>query len=368
MTCAEAVAREAGAGFRTIGFSDLHDRAQLFAEELGKPILVAGRQIDVHPHAASKCHFEQRDEKSAIRAIVVGEEFSGAGQFLNRREEALQPRRVVEIRRHVADLSKDLRQGRPTQAILAHAQIDQEQLGFAHVGSKLRRERAANVGGRRECADDERERRGHALFLAVFPPHRAHGHGVLAHRNGDAEGRGQLFANGADGVVEAGVLAGMTGGRHPVGRQLDLADVADGRAGDVGDGLADRQADRGRGVEQRDRRAFAHGHGLAGEGVVAGGGHRGVGHRHLPRPDHLVARDESRDRAVADGDEEGLVRHRGQAQHARDGLAQIDTRGGERLLRDSCALDVANHLGRLAQEHRQRHVDGLVAEVRIRDR
>ena len=34
--------------------------------------------------------------------------------------------------------------------------------------------------------------------------------------------------------------------------------------------------------------------------------------------------DEAVDRAVADGDEEGLVGHGGQAQHARDGLAQVD--------------------------------------------
>ena len=42
-----------------------------------------------------------------------------------------------------------------------------------------------------------------------------------------------------------------------------------------------------------------------------------VGHRHLPRPHHLVARAEAADRPVADRDEERLVGDRRRAQHAR---------------------------------------------------
>ena len=40
---------------------------------------------------------------------MVGEELPGAGQFLNRGEKTLESSRLVEIRRNVADLAKDLR-------------------------------------------------------------------------------------------------------------------------------------------------------------------------------------------------------------------------------------------------------------------
>ena len=51
----------------------------------------------------------------------------------------------------------------------------------------------------------------------------------------------------------------------------------------VGQRLAHREAARGRRVEQRHRRALAHRHGLAGEGLEAERGHAHVAHRHLPR-------------------------------------------------------------------------------------
>ena len=91
-------------------------------------------------------------------------------------------------------------------------------------------------------------------------------------------------------VVQARVLAGVAGRRHPVGRQLHVAEARDGRRGDVGERLGHRHARRGGRVQQRQRRALAHRHRLAGVAVVAGGGDGGVGHRHLPGPHHLVAR------------------------------------------------------------------------------
>ena len=57
----------------------------------------------------------------------------------------------------------------------------------------------------------------------------------------------------------------------------------DRRRGEVGERLADGHARRGRRVEQRERRALAHRHRLAGVAVVARGGDRRVGDRHLPR-------------------------------------------------------------------------------------
>ena len=66
--------------------------------------------------------------------------------------------------------------------------------------------------------------------------------------------------------------------------------------------------------EHRHRRALAHGHGFAAVTVVAAQADRDVGHRHLPRSHHLIAADHSADRAIADGDQKGLVGNRRQAQ------------------------------------------------------
>ena len=58
----ETVAGEASAYFADIGFADLHDRAQLFAEKLRERIPRGGRKGDVETSATRKRHFEQRDE------------------------------------------------------------------------------------------------------------------------------------------------------------------------------------------------------------------------------------------------------------------------------------------------------------------
>ena len=60
--------------------------------------------------------------------------------------------------------------------------------------------------------------------------------------------------------------------------------------------------------------------------LVIGDGDRHIADRNLPGADELVAADEAADGAVADGDEESLVRDGRQAQHAIGRLAQIDAR------------------------------------------
>ena len=91
--------------------------------------------------AAGERHLDQGDEQAAVGAVVVGEDLAVGRQLLDGREESLQARRLVEIRRHVADLAEDLGQGRAAQAVLAGAEIDEQQLGLAHVRAQLRRER-----------------------------------------------------------------------------------------------------------------------------------------------------------------------------------------------------------------------------------
>ena len=144
-----------------------------------------------------------------------------------------------------------------------------------------------------------------------------------------------------------------------------MADVDDGRRGDVRDGFRHRHPGGRCGVEQRRRRALSDGHGLAGVGLEVGAGDGGVGHRNLPRAHHLVPSDQSRHGAIADGDEEGLVSHRGELQHASGGLDGVDSAGLERPPLGREVVGAAGHPGWLAQNQRQRYVDGTVSEVGV---
>ena len=98
---------------------------------------------------------------------------------------------------------------------------------------------------------------------------------------------------------------------------------------------------------------------------IVGRGHAAVRHRHLPRAHHLVAGDHAADRAVADGDEEGLVGDCRETQHAPQRLARIETRRVEGLGRRCETLHITGHARRLAEQHLDGHVDRRVAELRI---
>ena len=98
---------------------------------------------------------------------------------------------------------------------------------------------------------------------------------------------------------------------------------------------------------------------------IVGRGHAAVRHRHLPRARHLVAGDHAADRAVTDGDEEGLVGDRREAQHAAQRLARIEARRVEGLGRGCETLHIAGHARRLAEQHLEGHIDRRLCELRI---
>ena len=88
---------------------------------------------------------------------------------------------------------------------------------------------------------------------------------------------------------------------------------------DVRDRLSDRDATRGRRVEERDGRPFAERHRLSGRARVTRSRDGDVANRHLPGPDQRIAADHAADAAIADRDQEALVRDGRQAQEARQG-------------------------------------------------
>ena len=169
------------------------------------------------------------------------------------------------------------------------------------------------------------------------------------------------------GGVEIGPVAGNRGCGHPIGGEVDLAEVADLRGGEIGECFADRET-RGRGgVVDRHGRALAHREGFAGVDIKRRGSHRAVGDGHLPRADHLVAADEAGDATVADGDEKRFVGDGRVREHAARGLEQGDAAEIEPVEGAREGRVGARHARRLAEENFKREIDGLVLEMRILD-
>jgi hypothetical protein len=80
-----------------------------------------------------------------------------------------------------------------------------------------------------------------------------------------------------------------------------------------------------------------------------------------------ITRTKPAHRAVADGDEESLVRHRRMAQHAVSGVLQVHIVERELVPRARQTNHVAQHLRRLAEDHLQVHVHRRVPELRVLD-
>ena len=157
----------------------------------------------------------------------------------------------------------------------------------------------------------------------------------------------------------------MTGGGHPVCRELDLAQAADVGSREIGDCLANGHATRRRPIDQGQRRALAHRKGFTNKGVETHCRHGHISHRHLPRPDHLVACCHAANAAVTNGDQKVLRGHAGQAQDAPRRFLQLDRFNVQCRQLGLYASGVAMHARRLTQQHFHWHVDGQIAEVII---
>ena len=224
--------------------------------------------------------------------------------------------RVIEVGCLIADLVVDLGEGAAAESVLACTERSSNESTLSLLlSSGVAVSRDVFDAGK---AGDKKAERGDLLvfFVGAVFPGGAHGHGVFADGDADAEGGGIAHADRANDVEEVGVLALFSGSDHPVGGELAIADVASMRCGEVGEAFADGNAAGGGRVEDSEWRAFTDGHRFAGGGIHRRSGYGDVGDRGLPGADHLVARDHAGDAAVGDGDEEGLVRN-GEAGHGR---------------------------------------------------
>ena len=338
----------------------LHDRAELLGEQRARARRRRSRRARCRGRSAPANAISQqrrrtgrrrsgRDRRAACRRAC--------SSWIAAKKRA-QARGIVEVGRRVAELRRTTcASAEPPRRLRPRAEIDRAAARCRRVERELRRQRAAHVArpARTPTTISDtgavtllraRRRRRHA---------RAHRQRVLADRNRDAERRAQLHADRAHRVVQRGVLARLAGGGHPVRRQLDVAERCDRRGGEVGDRLADRHARRRRRVEQRERRALAHRHRLAGVAVEVGERDRAVGDRHLPRADHLVARDQAADGAIADGDRGTSCRRRSGSRSTRYAASRsVDARRGRAAARRARRASTSRvHPRRLAEQHRR---------------
>ncbi len=248
-----------------------------------------------------------------------------------------------------------MRQHRSAQAVLALPEVNQDQAGVALIRFQLWRQRAAYIFNRRKGGDDQRNGGDDLAFFPVLRPAGTHGQRVFPNRDGQTNLLAQL-ADGGNGVIQRRVLAGFAAGRHPVGGQFDMLKLGHRRGRQVGDGLGHRHpARRGR-IDHGQRRALTHGHGFTAITFVVRQRDGAIGHRHLPRPNHLVSRGQAAHCTVTNGDQEGFVSHGRVAQNAQRGRFQCHAHGIDWRLHAGQTLNVAQHARRLAEDDVHRHV------------
>ena len=278
--------------------------------------------IEGHTLAPRESHLRHSGQQAAVAAVVVGQNFSVRAQGVDRLHQGDQVGRLVQVRHFMAHLVQGLSQDAGAHAVFATPQVHQNQAPVFHR-LKLRRERAAHIGQAGKGRDDQGDRRADFFSLSILLPLRAHGQRVFAHRNRNAQGRAQLHADGAHGGIQRRVFARFAASGHPIGRELDARQV-DGRSQQVGDRLGNSHAARGRRIDDGQRRALAHGHGLARKAMKVGQSHGAIGHRHLPGTDHLVAVAQAAHAAIANRDQKAFGGHCRMRQHVGDGLLQGD--------------------------------------------
>ena len=173
--------------------ADLQHRTQFLAEEHGEQAIeqpaieefgsafqpvdvvhqrVVAQGVDIERNAAMRRerHLADGGEQAAVRTIVIREDQAGFVEPLDCRKETTKHVGIRIRRRTGGERRKHLGQRGAAQAILACAQIDQQQFGLACVTNQLRGEAPTHVGAGRESGDDQGQRRDHLLGLAVLAP------------------------------------------------------------------------------------------------------------------------------------------------------------------------------------------------------
>ncbi len=334
---------------------DLQHAAGLLGEEGGDGVLLRA-QVDLDPAVSGEGHLAEGDGQPPVGDVVPGQDRAGVAEAVHGLPQPDQQGRLVQIGREGPQLPVDLRQGRAAHSRRPTGEVDVQQLGRPSVHPQHRGEGLSHIQNGREGADHHGQRGGHHAALLALVPGGAHGHRVLADGDADPQLGAELQPERLDRGVEVGVLAGVAGRGHPVGREHHPRQLAHIGGEQVGQRLGHREAGAGRPGEQRGRRPLADGHGLALNALEVGGGHGHVGHRDLPGADHRVPHHLPGDGAVADGDQELLAADPRQGQHPMERVERVERLGLEDLAQQEGRAGLAVHPGGAPQDQAQGQV------------
>mmetsp|Transcript_7001 Transcript_7001/g.16331 ORF Transcript_7001/g.16331 Transcript_7001/m.16331 type:complete len:681 (-) Transcript_7001:1870-3912(-) len=292
---------------RLIRRAHLEEEQRLF----GEARLVCGAalaHVEREAHVSGESHLEGGHEQPAVTNVVAAEKELGAQQLLRDREGGCEKLRAVDVRRRVAELSEDLREGAASETPPPFGGIDEQQPRLRRL--EVRRERQPHIRARRVHGDHERAGRLDCL-VAHASRHRKR---VLAAVNGNAEQLHEL-AHGRARVVHHRALAPQLRSPHPIGGALDLVERRDGRPHEVGERLSDGKPTHGPRAEEALDGLLTHRSRAARGALVCLRDDAHVCERRVQRTDALLLRDQSTDRAVDLVGEEALGADGWQPQH-----------------------------------------------------
>ena len=233
---------------------------------------------------AGERHLDQRGQCAAVGAIVICEQQALRIRGLDRSEEPTENRRIIEIRRRAAAA---LRRCAATRCHRADSCRRRDQAARSRCRPGRARVVGSALGACRACA---RKRSRSAKPERRCAARRTHPASAVCIDSESLPTGIEMPSAGQSSMPTARTASysaasspRMPDRRHPVRGQLDLAQRRDRRRGEIRDRLADRHAPRRGGIDQRERRALADRHRLAGVAVEIGERDRAIGDRHLPR-------------------------------------------------------------------------------------
>ena len=109
-------------------FAYLDDGAQFLVEQRGERVVQVGN-LEVDARVAGEGHLRHGGQQAAVGAVVIGENLAVAAQQLDRVPKILQVGGLVDVGRLGARLRNHLREDGAAEAVLAVAEVDEQQDG-----------------------------------------------------------------------------------------------------------------------------------------------------------------------------------------------------------------------------------------------
>ena len=111
--------------------------------------------IQAHADMPRKRHLGHASQQAAVALVVVGQNLAVRAQGVDDVDQIDQVLGIVQIRHTVAKLVYRQRQNAARHAVLAFAEVDQNQRRIRFGRVQLRRQRAAHIGQSCKSGDDQ---------------------------------------------------------------------------------------------------------------------------------------------------------------------------------------------------------------------